>query len=523
MPDPGVFGARSSPEGSWSQLSSARVRPVKKTDRDLAILIAIAAAKLLFHVMTNGQYGFHRDELATLDDARHLAWGFVAYPPVTPFIGRVALTLFGTSLTGFRFFAALAQSVVVVVTGLMARRLGSGRAGMIIAAIAAMLSPISLAASSLMQYVSFDCLWFVLLAYFVVRLVDSEDPRWWLAIGTAIGLGVLTKYTVAFYVAGFVAAVFLTSLRTHLRSKWLWLAAALAVVIALPNLIWQVQHDYISFDFLKAIHARDVRIGRASSFFIDQLIISTNLFTLPLWILGLIALLRSPRYRVLAWMAVVPFALFVVVKARGYYTGPLYPMLLAAGAAELERLLAARPVLLRRAVYAVVALLLAAGTIAIPFIVPLVPPSSRYWALVSDKNGDLREELGWPELARETARIWSTIPPAERAHAAIYCANYGEAGAIDLYGPAYGLPPVISGVNSYWLRGPGNPPPRTLLVVGSDRERIERFCTSVTLAGHTSNEYHVRNEKTEDHPDIFICRGLKQSLTKVWPKLRSFG
>ena len=202
---------------------------------------------------------------------------------------------------------------------------------------------------------------------------------------------------------------------------------------------------------------------------------------------------------------------------------PLLPFLFAAGAAELEHLLNTKPVPLRRAMYAVVVLLLAAGTIVIPITLPLLPTTSRYWSFVRDKNSDLREEFGWKELTRETARIWTTIPPAERAHAAIYCGNYGEAGAIDLYGPAYGLPPVISGVNSYWLRGPGNPPPRTILVVGSDREGVERSCTSVTLAGHTSNEYGVKNEETEYHPDIFICRGLKQPIDKIWPRLRSFG
>jgi hypothetical protein len=488
--------------------------PKKPFDRDLAILVAIAAVKLVLHVFLNRGHGFHRDELATLSDARHLAWGYVAYPPVTPFLGRVALTLFGTSLAGFRFFAALAVSVAMVLTGLMARRMGGGRGAMIIATLAVGLAPIALAASSLMQYVSFDYLWFVLMAYFVVRLIDSDDPRWWVAIGAAIGLGVLTKYAVAFYVAGIVAGVLLTPLRAHLRSKWLWIGAAVSIAIALPNLLWQVRHDYISLAFLKVIHARDVRIGRADHFLIEQLFVTTNPFTLPLWVLGLVMLFRSGRYRVLAWMAVVPFVIFIFVKGRGYYSGPLYPMLFAAGAVALPR---------RRLVYAGMGVLLAAGCIVIPIVTPLVPVNSKYWAIVSRNNGDLREEIGWPELTREVARIWNEIPLAERAHAGIYCSNYGEAGAIDLYGPAYGLPPVIGGVNSYWLRGPGNPPPTTLIVVGSQREDVERSCNSVTLVGHNPRTLGVENEETERHPDYFICRGLKVPLETLWPKLKSFG
>jgi hypothetical protein len=487
-------------------------RPI---DRDLVILIVLAAIKLGFHVATNGQYGFHRDELATLDDARHLAWGFVSYPPLTPFLARIALTLFGTSLTGFRFFAAFAQSVALVITGLLARRLGASRGGMLVAAFAAAIAPIALAASALMQYVSFDYLWFVLMTYFVVRLAGSNDPRWWLAIGVTIGLGVMTKYAVAFYVAGLVAGVLLTPLRTHLRSKWLWLGALVSLVIALPNLLWQVRHDYISITFLQSIHARDVRIGRTAGFLVEQLTIASNLITVPLWLLGLYVVFRDRPYRVLGWMYVVTMTLFIVAKARGYYSGPLYPMLFAAGAAALPR---------RRFVYIAAALLLITfGTLAALISLPLAPINSPGWQFVSELNPDFVEEIGWPELTYEVARIWNTIPPRERAHTGIYCGNYGEAGAIDLYGPAHGLPPVISGINSYWLRGPGDRPPTTLIVVGAHRETLERRFASVQLVGQVTNAYDVVNEETREHRDIFLCRGLRDPIVKLWPQLRSFG
>jgi len=486
----------------------------KSIDRDVVLLAAMAAVKLVFHLVTNTQYGFHRDELATLADARHLDWGFVAYPPLTPFLGRVSLMLFGTSLTGFRFFAALAQSVAMVVTGLLARRFGGTRAAMIVAACAVAIAPVSLAASSLMQYVSFDYLLFVLLVYFVVRLVDSGDARWWLAIGAAIGLGVLTKYTVAFFVAGLVAGVFATPLRAHLRSKWLWIGAALSVVLALPNLLWQTQHDFITLDFLKHIHERDVRIGRTSHFFADQFLVSANLFTAPLWLLGIWTLARSQKYRVLVWMAAVPLALFVLAHGRGYYTAPLFPMLLAAGAAALPH---------RRWAYATASVLLLLGVSAALVVLPLAPIHSRVFDFAVANNHDLVEELGWPELTGEVARIWNTIPAAERAQTAIFCGNYGEAGAIDLYGPAYGLPPAISNVNSYWLRGPGPVAPTTLIILGSERADLEPLFASVELAGHTPNPWHVRNEETAEHPDIYLVRRPKQSMAAIWPRIRSFG
>lgn len=485
--------------------------------RDVVVpLLLLVGAKLLFHLVTNQQYGFHRDELATIDDARHLAWGYVAYPPLTPFVGRVALTLFGASLTGIRFFAALAQCIAIVVAALIARDFGGKRWAQLTAAIAVLVAPVSLAASSLFQYVSFDYLWWVLIAWFVVRLVTTGDARWWLPIGATIGLGVLTKYTIAFFVAGVVAAVLFTPLRSHLRSKWLWIGALLSMVIAAPNLLWQATHGFVSLQFLHDIHARDVRIGRTSGFFVEQLYVAANAFTLPLWIAGLVAVWRERRWRALGWLAVVPFALFALAHGRGYYTAPLYPMLLAAGAVSLERVLP-------KAGRIAIATLAAAGIVIALVLLPIAPIGSKLWNIAIKVNDDLREEVGWPELVDEVARIYATIPPAERARTAIFCGNYGEAGAVDLYGPARGLPNAISGINSYWARGYGNPPPETLIVVGSKREELEQVCGSVELAGQITNRFGVENEETTRHREIFVCRRLRVLWPELWPKVRSFG
>jgi 4-amino-4-deoxy-L-arabinose transferase-like glycosyltransferase len=470
------------------------------------VVIALAVMKLVMHIATNGQYGFHRDELQTLADARHLDWGYVAYPPLTPFIARISLTLFGTSLRGFRFFAALAGSVSFIVVAMMARRFGGGRAAQIMAALAAAIAPLALASGALMQYVAFDYLWYLLLAYFVIALIDSGDERWWIAIGAAIGLAVLTKYTIAFFLAGLAGAVFFTSLRVHLRSRWLWIGAAVSILIAAPNLIWQAQHDFISLDFLKHIHERDIKWGRTQSFFKDQLYIASNAVTVPLWLLGLYAVFRDRKWRAIGWMAVIPFVIFVVVHGRGYYTAPLFPMLIAAGAVKLERWAVA------------IDAVLAIGGVAVALVaLPITPIHSRPWSM----NGDFVEELGWPELTQEVARIYKTIPPSE--HAGIFGNNYGEAGAIELYGAAYGLPHPISATNSFWLRGPGTPAPRTLVILGERREVLDRVCSQVTLAGHTPNPWNVKNEEVSWHPDIFICRGLKKPLEQRWPKMRAFG
>jgi Dolichyl-phosphate-mannose-protein mannosyltransferase len=484
---------------------------------DLAILIYIALATVAVHVFAGGRYGFHRDELATLDDARHLAWGYVAYPPIAPFFGRISLILFGTSLAGFRFFAALADAAAVVLTGLMARDFGGRRGAQMVAAVATI--PFCLAAGSLMQYVSFDYFFWVLTAYFVIRLLKSNNPRWWLAIGCAIGLGMMSKYAMPFLVAGLLMGVLLSSNRRYLASKWLWYGVAVSLLIFLPNLLWQIRHDFISIQFLRSIHARDIRIGRTKGFLLPGQI-QLTLLAAPLWIAGLFACLFSrtwKTFRVVGWMYLTPLLLFVILKGRNYYMAGAYPMLYAAGSVWGEKL----PMSFRHGrattvrVVSWTALLLDVAVV-INLTLPIAPIGSKWWNGQLRMDGDLREEFGWHELVETVASIRHSLPAQDRAHLGILAGNYGEAGAIDLYGPRYGLPPAISGVNSYWARGYGNPAPETLIVIGLPLSFLQNHFASCRLAGHTWNRYGVKNEETLDHPDIFVCRGLTESWPTFW-------
>src|ERR1700687_1163866 len=273
---------------------------------DMWALIGIAAGVSLVHLLTNGRYGFHRDELQVLSDARHLDWGFVPYPPLTPFVERIGLSIFGLSMVGLRLFSVISQAFAIFFTGLMARELGGGRLAQVTAALAIALSPLSMFEGTEFQYTTFDYLWWVLIAYFVIRLLKTENPRWWLAIGATIGVGFLTKYTMVFFVCGILGGVLLTRARRFLGSAWFWGRMALGLVICLPNLVWQVRHGFISLHFLQHIHTRDVSQGRADGFLGQQFWICTNLFSAPLWIAGLVGYLRDRRYRMLAWMYLIP-------------------------------------------------------------------------------------------------------------------------------------------------------------------------------------------------------------------------
>jgi 4-amino-4-deoxy-L-arabinose transferase-like glycosyltransferase len=495
--------------------------------RDLGPLVLLALARLVFHCLTNGQYGFHRDELDMLDNARYLAWGYVAYPPMTPLFARLALVLFGPSLVGLRSLAALTQAISMVLTGLIARDLGGSRPAQMLAALAAGVAPATLVMGSLYGYASFDYFWWVLIAFLMVRLLKSEDPRWWLGIGAVIGLGMMTKYTMAFYVAGIVGGVLLTQARRYLASPWLWGGVALALLIFLPNLLWQMQHQFISLQFLSSIHARDVRIGRAANFLVEQFYVCTNPVTVPLWGAGLFYFFGTKtgqRYRPLGWMFLIPLALFVVTQGRGYYLSAAYPMLMAAGAAWGEQQLAVLSAGVRRLGYALAVGLLAAGGAAFAALVlPLAPVNSAWWDVAIQMNPELREEIGWPELVEATADIYAALPAEAKAHTAIYADNYGEAGALNLYGPAYGLPEAISGTNSYWLRGYGDPAAQNVIILGSRQADSSMFFDTCAPAGRITNRYGVVNEETREHPIILFCQGPRQPWSEIWKFVQRFG
>lgn len=483
------------------------------------IALAIAVA----HLLTNHRYGFHRDELQTLSDALHLDWGFVAYPPLTPFLERIGLGIFGVSLVGLRLFSVIAQAAVVFITGMMARELGGGRWAQAAAALGVAVSPLPLFEGTEFQYTTFDYLWWVLIAYFVIRLLKTEDPRWCLAIGAVVGVGLMTKYTIVFFVAGIVVGLLLTPARRFLGSRWFWAGAALAFLVFLPNLIWQLRHDFISLHFLQHIHARDVGQGRAEGFLRYQFLACANRYSAPLWIAGLAGFLLNRRYRVLAWMYLIPVVVFWLAKGRGYYPGAAYPMLMAMGATVIGRWLLAMPRFWRWGVQAAYLTALAAWGVYVSLAILPFTERGPLHDRALEANGDLREEIGWNELVKTVAGIRDSLPPEQRQNVGVLVGNYGEQGAIEILGTAYHLPPPMSGTNSAWLRGYPASPPSLLIVVGHSANYVERTFTSCRLAGHNTNLDGIENEESKDHPDIFVCQAPRLPWPEFWKQYKSFG
>ena len=491
--------------------------------RDIALVLVIAVLFGAAHMVTNGQYGFHRDEWQFLSDAQHLDWGFVPYPPLTAALEHLGLKMFGLSLVGLRLFSVLAQVLVIFVSGLMVRDLGGSRFAQVFTAIAVALSPLPMFQATEFQYSSFDLLWWVLIAWCVIRLLRDDEPRWWVAIGIFAGLGLQTKYSSVVELAGMLAGVLLTDARRYIAHGWFWAGSVIALLIFAPNLAWLIRHDFISYYFLQGIHARDVHQGRADGFLRDQFLMNANLFAAPVWLTGLFAYFKDRRYRMLAWMYVVPLLLFLFARGRFYYTCGAYPMLLAMGSVVGERWLRTLHPAWRSGIATLAFIgVFAIGTYAALRIVPIASSGPlRDFAL--QHNGDLREEIGWDEIVAHVAAIRDALPAEQQASLGIVVGNYGEYGAIALMGQHYRLPVPITAINSGWLRGYPQPPPTTFIVLGSSHERADALFADCRLAGHTANAWGIVNEESGEHPDIFVCGPTRKPWSELWKHGPEFG
>ena len=528
-----------------------------------AIVLYLALLKLLIHLLTASSYGIFRDELYYLACAEHLDWGYVDQPPLIAFVAWFARHVFGESLLGLRLLPALAGAALVWLTGTLARELSGGRFAQAVAALGVIVVPVYLLMNHWLTMNAFEPLLWLAAVWCVVRAINRDEPRYWLWFGVLAGLGMENKYTTAFFVLGVVVGLLLTPERRFIKSRWIWLGACLSLLIFLPNLLWLVRHD---FPFLELMHnirqsGRDVVRGPLA-FIADQaLILNPVLF--PLWAGGLLwlflgrpsshsptaadtpnnadaakATIAAGRYRLLGWTYVAMLVVLIALKSKNYYLAPIYPMLFAAGAVGFEAITRARSVehsprrflFWLRPVY--VALVAIAGAALLPTVLPVLPVETyiRYQKALgfeppkteNQNTGPLpqyfADEFGWEEMAREVGRVYNSLTPEERARTAIFANNYGQAGAIDFFGSKYGLPPAISNHQNYWLWGPRNYTGEIVIVLGSDGEGDREHFKTVEAVGRVAHPYSRRDE----HFDVFLCRGLNQSLKDLWPTIKKW-
>jgi Dolichyl-phosphate-mannose-protein mannosyltransferase len=507
----------------------------------MIIVLFLALANFLMHLYFNNRYGFFRDEFDYMSCGDHLGWGYVDQPPLIPFLIHICRSLLGDSLRSIRFIPALASSLLIVQTAAIARELGGRRYALLLSAVCALIAPQYLSNGSLLGTNCLEPSLWMGCAYFAILAIKRNDPRYWLWFGVVAGLGLEEKYSIALFGLGIVVGLLLTEQRRVFLNKWIWLGGLAALLIFLPNVLWNIKYDWPFVQLIRAIRAegRDVVLGPFPYFFQQTLLV--NPLTAPIWLAGLFALLFSMRlkpYRALGWCYLVCYTFFFVVHGKNYYLAPVYPMLLAAGAVAIESAINgganARP---RRQWLkpVIVLVLLASGAHLAPVVVPVLSPDgflayTKYlpFKLPVMEHSHARaalpqwysDQFGWKEIADEAAVAWNRIPAAERQDCGIFAQDYGQAGAIDFFGRRDGLPPALSGHQTYFLWGPRGYSGNCLIVLDDSRESLERLFERVEYVGKSAdNPYALEREIP-----VFICRGAKfGSLAALWPKLKKWG
>ena len=477
----------------------------------LIALIAVAEFALLI-AFADG-YGFHRDELYFMEAGKHPAFGYDDQPPLTPLIARAATWLFGSTPTGLRVPSALALAACVFLAALTAREFGAGRRGQVVASLSIGASA-AIYIGHLVSTTTYDFLAWTALLYLAARIIARRDPRLWLAFGLVLGIALLNKWLVASLVVTLALGLVVSRRFDLVRNRWVLAGAVIALALWLPNLIWQADHGWPQRELASQIADEDPT-GTRIQFLPFQLIIISPLLAY-VWIRGLLWLLRSPegrRFRALGLAYVALLVICVVTGAKEYYAVGFYPALLAAGGVAMEqRLIRRRPRLVLGAAVAV-------SLVINAFVgLPLIPASSVGDSPVASVNDDVLETIGWPRFADWVAANYRGLPAGQRRRAVIFTANYGEAGAIQQYGPSRGLPRAYSGHNSFTSFGRPPAGAAPVLVIGyRDRSFLDQGFRDCRVVSHFDNGYDVDNE--EQGTPLAICAGPRAPWPAIWPRL----
>jgi hypothetical protein len=503
----------------------------------MRVRVAASAAlvTLVVHLAANPHYGFFRDELYFIICGFHPAWGYVDQPPVVPLLAAGS-QLFGHSLFALRAIPAIFAAGGAYVTVLLVYELGGGIFAAALATLAYLAAPVLLSFGTKVGPDMVGLWLWPLIALYVLRIVNGADPRWWIAAGIALGIATESKYSAIFFAVALIIGVLLTAQRRVLASRWFAAGAVAAAIVVLPNAAWQAVHGFPMWELLRN-GANGKNVVASPPLFIVQQLLLTNIFTAPIWIVGLIWLIVRPPARFLGYAYVLLIAMMVALHAKHYYPADVYPIVMAAGGVAIEgwtqRLAPLRA--------AIALATLAAGILFAPFSLPVLSETSMisyaaavgralhisHAALATERHRtsalpeDWADMHGWPELVATVARVYDSLSPEQRAQAAIVTSNYGEAAAIDFFGARYGLPPALSGHNNYWIWGPRGYSGNVVVDVHGDcgAHDFPGLFRSMRLAARSNPPWVISYE--QDIP-ISVCTGITRPLAQIWPQLRQY-
>ena len=470
----------------------------------------------------SAQYGYHRDELYFLAAGQHPAFGYVDQPPLTPMLARLSAVVFGNTLVGVRVLPALALAALVVLGAAMSRVLGAGRTGQVLAALATATCGEYLGTMHLLTTTAPDFVAWGITLLLVLKLLQSQDPRWWLAVGGCVGVAMEAKWNIAFLAGSLAAGLLATDARRLLRNRYLLAGCAIALALAAPDLIWQALHGWPN---LQVFHALQGSAGQNRATYWIAQVVYTGLVLTPIWIAGLVWTLRSPaarRFRPAGIGCAIAIAFYFATGGKAYYPGGVFTFLFAAGAVPLERWLASRRPLAGRIRPAALlgTAMVTAAMITLPVALPVLPASTLHSVPLQKINYDLAETIGWPKEVALVAREYRSLPGSQRRLTTIIAGNYGEAGALNRYRAWAGLPEAYSGANNFWLWGPPPAADANAVVINMDPGFLRREFASVRQVAVFQNGIGVADD--EQGMQIFIATGLKTTWAKAWPAFRNY-
>ncbi len=509
-------------------------RPDASRRKDFVLLGGFALVVLAVHLLLYRGYGFFRDELYFIACAKHLAWGYVDHPPGAPLIAWASQKILGHTLFAIRFVPALFAVAQLILTGLTARAMGGGRYAQFLTCLCVFGAP---------QYFGtwlntdmFMALGWAACAWVATRILAGGNNRLWLLFGLFAGLALQGKHAMLFFLIAFLAGMSVSPERKLLLNRWPWYGAAVAFLIALPNVIWEYTHQWATYELLSNIAKSDKNLVLGPWQYLKSNIDSLGTLTVLVWVPGLIwcvCLTGGKRFRALGWTWIFSYALFIVLKGKTYYLTPLYPMLFAAGSVVIESWLAPVRRSLQLAVKpAFASIVFLRAIIGWPFAMPMMPvekfisyehalhavPERTETTAVNELSQQYSDMFGWPELAATVATVYSSIPASQREGCGIYGKNYGEAAAIDYFGRQYALPHAISGHQSYWFWGPAPYTGDCMIFIGDLPSALDGMYDSVTQVAQTTQPYAMPYEY---HRPIFVCQGKRfSSLQDLWPRMK---
>jgi hypothetical protein len=499
---------------------------------------AVALVYFTLHLLTSTRYGYFRDALYYLACSEHLAFGYVDQPPMIALLGWIARHTLGTSLPALLFWPALAGAARIVLTAAFARELGARRFGTVLAATLAATPGVWWVIDHQFAMNSLESLLWAGLAFVILRLIKTGNQKLWLVFGVIAGIGLQTKYAIVIFAGALIGGLLLTRQRRILFTPWLIAGGTITFLIFLPNLIWNIQHDWPFLELMRNIRATGKDVILPPGKYLLQQILMMNPVSFPFWFGGLLFyfVARDAKiYRALGWAFVITISFFMITHGKDYYSAPAYVMLFAAGAAATERLFEfSTRRRLRSILRPACFIWLLLGVIPLlPLVLPVFPidtflsyqsrlpfevPKTERSFVGETLPQYYADEFPWPGLVATVARVYHSLTPEEQGRVAIYGTNYGQAAAIDFFGPQYGLPKAISGHQNYFLWGPRHYTGDIVILLGEEESEAREVFDSVTVAATLNNPYAYRYENRP----VLLCRGLKWNLQTGWSRVKKW-